>query len=167
MSAIATWFPHPKLSVILLVTWLLLQNSLAPGQWLLSGVLAVVIPWLVVRVWLEPVRLRRPGLLPRYIGRLLWDIVVANLNVARLILRRPAVDLRPGFIRMPLDLRNEQAIAVLAATISLTPGTITVEVTPDQSQLLIHCLDLADEMELVATLKRRYEALLKEIFVPC
>ncbi len=168
MSSIAAkLFPHPWLSLILLVTWLLLQNSLAPGQWLLGGALAVAIPWLVARVWPTPVRLRHLWLLPRYLGWLLWDIVMANLKVAWLILTRPAAKLRPGFICMPLDLQDDHAIAVLAATISLTPGTLSVDVAPDRSQLLIHCLDLHDETAMIATLKQRYEAPLKEIFVPC
>lgn len=164
---VARLLPHPWLSLVLLATWLLLQNSVAPSQWLLGGVLALAIARLVARVWPEPVRLRRPGLLLPYVGWLLWDIVIANLKVAWLILTRPAAKLQPGFIHMPLDLQDDHAIAVLAATISLTPGTLSVEVTPDRGQLVIHCLDLNDAAEAIATLKRRYETPLKEIFVPC
>lgn len=168
MNALTRAFPHPLLSAALLGTWLLLHNSLAPGQILLGGILALMLSWWVTRVWPEPVRLRRPGLWLRTLGRLLWDIVIANLEVARLILsRRPVDTLRPGFIAMPLDLENEFAIAVLAATITLTPGTISVEVLPDPPRLLIHCLDVADDAALIATLKNRYEAPLKEMFAPC
>lgn len=167
MNALARVFPHPLLSAALLGTWLLLHNSLAPGQILLGGILALTLSWWVTRVWPEPVRLRRPGRWLRYLGRLLWDIVIANLEVARLILRRPVTTLRPGFIAMPLDLEDEFALAVLAATITLTPGTISVEVLPDPPRLLIHCLDVVDEATLIATLKYRYEAPLKEMFAPC
>ena len=167
MNAIARAFPRPLLSAALLGTWLLLHNSLAPGQILLGGILALTLSWWVTRVWPEPVRLRRPGRWLRYLGRLLWDIVVANLEVAWLILSRPATSLRPGFIEMPLELENEFAIAVLATTLTLTPGTVSVEVIPDPRRLLIHCLDVADEATLIATLKNRYETPLKEMFAPC
>ena len=162
-----TWFPHPLLSAALLGVWLLLHNSLAPGQVLLGGVLALTIPWFVARVWPEPVRLRRPGQWLRYVGRLLWDIVIANMQVAWLILARPPAQLRSAFIALPLELENEFAIAVLAATITLTPGTISIEFIPDQRQLRIHCLDVADEAALITLLKNRYEAPLKEMFTPC
>ena len=117
------------LSLLLLATWLLLHNSVAPGQWLLGGVLALLLPWLLERLWPETPRPRRLELLPLYLGRLLWDIVISNLSVARLILSRsPATTLRPAFISLPLALRDERAIAILAATITLTPGTVAVEI---------------------------------------
>ncbi len=161
------WFPRPLLSATLLGAWLLLHNSLSPGHILLGGVLALAIPTFVARVSPEPTRLRRPGQWLHYLGRLLWDIVIANLQVAWLILTRPSVQLRPGFIEMPLELENESAIAVLAATISLTPGTISIEFTQNPRRLRIHCLDVTDEATLIATLKTRYEAPLKAMFTPC
>ena len=167
MNLISAGLSRPMLSAALLAIWLLLQNSIALGQILIGGILAVTISGLVARVWPEPVRLRRPELLLRYLGRLLWDIVIANLEVARLILSRPMATLQPRFIELPLDLQDEFAIAVLAATITLTPGTIVVDITPDRRHLLIHGLDVTDEAALIATLKNRYEALLKEIFAEC
>jgi multicomponent K+:H+ antiporter subunit E len=167
MNAIARLFPQPLLSAALLGTWLLLHNSLAPGQILLGGTLALTLAWWVTRIWPEPVRLRQPGQWLRYLGRLLWDIVIANLEVARLILSRSAISVRPGFITMPLELENEFAIAVLATTITLTPGTISVEVLPDPRRLRIHGLDIVDEATLIATLKNRYETPLKEMFALC
>lgn len=161
------WLPHPRLSAILLGTWLLLQNSFAPGQVLLGGMLALVIPRFATRVWPKPVRLCRPGQWLRYLGQLLWDIVIANLQVAWLVLTRPPAQLRPALIALPLELDNEFAIAVLALTITLTPGTVSIEFIPDRHQLRIHCLDVADEAALITTLKSRYEAPLKEMFASC
>lgn len=167
-TPIAKWLPRPGLSLLLLATWLLLHNSVAPGQWLLGGVLALLLPWLLERLWPETPRPRRLDLLPLYLGRLLWDIVISNLSVARLILNRsPATTLHPAFISLPLALRDERAIAILAATITLTPGTMAVELSIDRRELLMHCLDLDDAATLIATLRQRYEALLLEMFPPC
>ena len=88
MTLISAGLPRPMLSAVLLAVWLLLQNSIALGQILLGGILAVAITKLVVRVWPEPVRLRRPELLLRYLGRLLWDMVIANLEVCLLYTSR-------------------------------------------------------------------------------
>jgi len=112
------------------------------------------------------VRIHRPLTLARFVGRVLGDIVIANLTVARLILEQPG-NLRPAFIMVPLALRSELALSLLANTISLTPGTVSARLTLDRRYLLVHALDTTDADQLAATLKRRYEAPLREIFEPC
>jgi multicomponent K+:H+ antiporter subunit E len=94
---------------------------------------------------------------------LLWDIIIANLTVARLILG-PTARLRPAFIRLPLELRHEFAIVVLANTLALTPGTVSSDLSPDRRTLLIHALDVEDPEQTIARIKQRYEKLRQEIF---
>ena len=69
-----------------------------------------------------------------------------------------------GFVTLPLELRNVHGLAVLACIITATPGTIWVQLDPARGVVLIHILDLIDEEEWVALIKRRYEAPLIEIF---
>jgi multicomponent K+:H+ antiporter subunit E len=140
-----------------------MQNTVAPGQILLGMLLALILPWLTHRFWPEHTRWRRPlGLIP-YVGIVLYDIVVANLIVARIILSRPR-EVRSRFIHLPLELRGEFAITLLANTITLTPGTVSAGVDRDHHRLLIHCLDVADEALQIAQIKQRYERRLLEIF---
>ena len=157
------WLPHPLCSLRLLVVWLLLGNTLATGQILLGLCIALVLPLFTVRFWPDRPRLRRPLKILTYILVLLWDITLANLTVARLILG-PTTRLRPAFIRMPLDLCNDFAIVVLTNTISLTPGTVSADISLDRRSLLIHALDVDDAEQMVAHLKHRYEQPLQEIF---
>lgn len=158
------WLPQPLLSLCLLLVWLLLSNSLTVGQLLLGTALAVALPLYTVRFWPDRPRLLRPVKLLRYIAVLLWDISLANLVVARLILD-PTRKLRPAFIRLPLDLCNDFAIVVLANTVSLTPGTVSADLSLDRRTLLIHALDVEDEAQLIAQIKFRYERPLQEIFI--
>ena len=155
--------PQPLFSVFLWLVWLLLNNSVAPGQLLLGAVLALALPLFTVRFWPDRPRVRKPLRLLRYIAVLLWDIILANLAVARLILG-PARRLRPAFIRLPLELRHEFAIVVLANTLSLTPGTVSADLSPDRRTLLIHALDVEDPAQIIARIKQRYEKPLQEIF---
>jgi multicomponent K+:H+ antiporter subunit E len=83
--------------------------------------------------------------------------------VARLILG-PMRRLRPAFITLPVDLSNNFAIVVLTNTISLTPGTVSADLSIDRRSLLIHVLDVEDEAQLIAHIKYRYERPLQEIF---
>jgi multicomponent K+:H+ antiporter subunit E len=163
---IRRWLPHPLLTPILALVWLLLANSLAPGQVLLGLLLGWAIPLFSRRFWPEPVPLHRPLILLRFCGRVLYDIGVANLVVAWLILCGPA-RLRPGFVEVPLDLTSDLAISLLANTICLTPGTVSARLSPDRRTLLVHALNPGDPEALIATIKARYEAPLKQVFEPC
>lgn len=158
--------PHPLTTLALTVVWLLLVNSLASGQIVLGLLLGWAIPLFTLRFWPETLRISRPFTLLRFIIRLLGDIVAANLTVARLILGRPE-RLRPAFIIVPLALKSDLAISLLANTICLTPGTVSSRLSLDRKHLLVHTLDTADPERLVATIKSRYEAPLQEIFERC
>ncbi len=162
---LARQFPHPWLSLILLAMWLLLSNSLAPAHWLLGALLGWALGrladlWLV----LGPFRLSRPDLMLRLVFHVLIDIVVANVEVAMLVLGRTA-RLRPAFIVVPLDAEHELATTALISIVSLSPGTLCAELSDDRRSLLVHVLDLDDEAALVARIKSRYESPLKEIFL--
>ncbi len=157
------WLPQPFLSLFLWLVWLLLVNTVSPGHILLGALLAVLLPLLTARFWPERPKIHRPWKLLRYIGVLLLDIGLANLTVARLILG-PTRKLRPAFIQLPLELQSEFAISILASTISLTPGTVSSDLSPDRKTLLIHALDIESEAEVIDHIKQRYEKPLKEIF---
>ncbi len=166
MSMMNRLLPQPLFSVFLLLVWLLLVNTVAPGHLVLGTVLAIALPLFSSRFWPDRPRIHSPWKLLRYIAVLLWDIGLANLAVARLILG-PTRKLRPAFIHLPLDLQNEFAISVLASTISLTPGTVSSDLSADRKTLLIHALDVEDEAAVIAAIKQRYEQPLREIFEPC
>jgi multicomponent K+:H+ antiporter subunit E len=155
--------PHPLLTPLLAIVWLLLNNSIAPGQVLLGLLLGWAIPHFTLAFWPERVRIYAPGRLLRFAGIFLYDVLVANLSVARLILAGPH-GLRPAFVVVPLDLTNDLAISLLANTICLTPGTVSARLTADRRHLLVHALDSGDPAALVATIKTRFEAPLKAIF---
>nr|AEI30408.1 monovalent cation/H+ antiporter subunit E [uncultured microorganism] len=153
---------HPIGSLVVLVTWLLLNGSLSLGHLLFGALLGLLVPALLGQLWPQGIVLHRPLRALRLLVTLLGDIVIANLQVARLILGREAT-LRSQFIWVPLELRNPYAIATLAAMVTLTPGTVSADVTTDGRWLLVHSLDTPDETALVASIKQRYEAPLAEI----
>ena len=165
MSALSRLLPHPLLSLLLVVCWLWLNNTLEPGHVLLGTVLGVAIPYVTRRFWPEPLVVRRPLRVVEYAAVVLYDVVVANLQVAAIILG-PLSRVRPAFVRVPLDLRTDFAVTVLASTVTLTPGTVSVEVEDDgtgRRWLVVHALRCLDADDMVRTIKERYERRLKEI----
>ncbi|MFP5464431.1 MAG: Na+/H+ antiporter subunit E [Gammaproteobacteria bacterium] len=155
--------PSPLLSVALLLIWLLLNDTLAPGQALLGALLALALPLLTERLRPERARLRRPLRAARLLLVVLVDIVLANIEVARRILGPESV-LRPRFVWLPLDIRDPYGIAALAGIITLTPGTVSSDLSADRRYLLVHAFNCDDPAALVASIKQRYERPLMEIF---
>jgi multicomponent K+:H+ antiporter subunit E len=163
---IAKLFPHPALSMALVLVWLLLLNSVTAGGIVLALAVGLVVPLLTAPYWPNRPRLRFGWPMIDYVAVVLRDIVVANFHVARLILFRRSTELRSAWLTVPLDLRSPEAITVLAGTISLTPGTVTADVAADGRSLLVHALDVLDRDEEVRRIKERYERRLMRIF-PC
>ena len=156
--------PHPRLTLFVAVIWLGLANEISVGTLVMGLVLGLVLPVLTGPFWPDAPRLRAPLKILDYFCVVAWDIVLANLQVARLILFVPADRLRSAFVTIPLDLRTPEAITVLAGTITMTPGTLSAELSADGRSLLVHGLDVPDPDGLVAEIKSRYEARLLEIF---
>lgn len=157
------WLPQPWLSLWLLGVWLLLMNDLGLGHWLLGALLGWAIPLLTQVFWIRAPRLEKPLRLCLFFLDILRDIVMANLQMVKLILG-PSAKLRPAFVEVPLELEDELALTMLASIVSLTPGTVSADLSDDKRTLLVHGLDVADEAALIAEIKQRYEAPLKEVF---
>ena len=156
--------PHPLLSVTLLLVWVALANEVSTGSIALGLVLGLVVPVATGPFWPDRPRVGRPLKIVEYTLVVLYDIVVANLQVARLILMVPNDRLRSRYVTIPLELTSPEAITVLAGTITMTPGTLSAELAADGRALLVHGLDVPDPEALVAEIKSRYEARLLEIF---
>ncbi|MFD2190864.1 Na+/H+ antiporter subunit E [Pistricoccus aurantiacus] len=163
MSARPSWLPQPFMSLLLLAVWLLLVKSTALGHILLGSLLALVIPLLTRRFWDEQPRIKKPWKLLLFVLRVFGDIIVANLQVAWLIIN-PWRIARPAFVEYPLMLQERLPITLLANTITLTPGTVTAHLRLDGKSLLIHALDVPDEQQLIEEIRERYERPLKEIY---
>lgn len=159
----AVFLPHPLLSILLMLLWLLLSNSASPGHMLLGALLGLCIPLFTKRFWPEHLHLARPGLVIGFAGRVLKDIVVANFSVARVVLG-PADAIRPVFVRVPLAISGDFPVTVLASVVSLTPGTVSADLDPEHEWLLVHALSEDNPKQLVHQIKTRYERPIKEIF---
>ncbi|PIE44383.1 MAG: Na+/H+ antiporter subunit E [Gammaproteobacteria bacterium] len=155
--------PMPLHSLLLFVVWLLLNNTLAPGHLVLAAFLAIVIPLMIFGMQDPQPGFRKPIVTIRFITRVIGDIIVANIEVALLVVGSSR-SLNPAFVAVPLELRYEFPITVLTSTVSLTPGTVSAEVSQDKQWLYVHVLNLKDEDELIASIKQRYERPLMEIF---
>lgn len=155
--------PHPLLGLALLALWLLLTQSVSPGQILLGAAASLTGMQAYAALNTGPSGRLRVRLIFKLAGLVVMDIARSNVAVAAIIVfRRP--DRVAGFIRVPIALKNRQALATLALIVTTTPGTLWVNFDRRNGILLLHVLDLVDEEVWVRLIKDRYEALLMEIF---
>lgn len=155
--------PHPLLTMLIVVVWVLL-SGFSVGAAVMGLVLGVAIPRFTSLYWPDRARVSSPLTIVEYALIVLWDIVIANFQVAYLILFRRGDDLHSQFVTVPLELRSPEAITALAGTITMTPGTVSASLSADGRALLVHCLETTDPDQTVADIKSRYESRLQRIF---
>lgn len=156
--------PHPLVSLAVAASWLLLVNTVTFNALVFATLLGVVIPQFTRAYWPQIPEVQNGRAALGYAWIVLYDIVQANIDVARIILFVPNAELKPAWITVPLDLTGPEAITVLAGTITMTPGTVSCDLSACGRALLVHCLHAPDPDSVRDQIKTRYEARLKEIF---
>ena len=159
---IQRWFPHPLVTVIVFFSWLMLAHSADAASLTMAILLAIVIPKMVQPFidhtpniqWMPAIRLCLV---------VLKDIVLSNINVAKLVLG-PSKNLKPKWFRVPLDTQHEEVNALLAMIITTTPGTVSAGIDQDRGDILVHALSTDDVDAEIALIKQRYEQPLLTIF---
>lgn len=165
MRPIRWLLPHPFLTILLTLVWILLQNKLTAGMLVFGLILGIVIPILTARWWTDRPQGIRPLRMLAYVLLVLWDIIVANVQVAWIILTKSNASMSPNWVVIPLELKEPEAITILAGTITLTPGTVSADLSESGRYLLVHALDAPDPDAVRDDIKNRYERRLKEIFL--
>jgi len=155
--------PHPALSVMIFVVWIALNNASSSAHFILALILAIILPVLTQRFW--PERSETIKLLPaiHLFGIVLWDILIASIDVAKLVLG-PLDRIKPAFVEVPLDMQDPFVGTLLASIVSLTPGTVSIDIDRSRWVLQLHALNVEDADALIQSIKSRYEQPLKEIF---
>jgi multicomponent K+:H+ antiporter subunit E len=155
----------PALVLFLTALWLLLNETLAPGQIVLGAVLALLLAWASSKLRPLRARLRRLDSAAALMLVVFVEILRSNISVAQIVLglvRNRTV--RSGFVRIPLELRDPHGLAALAVIITSTPGTVWAGLSPDGDYLTLHILDLRDEQQWIRYIKDRFERPLMRVF---
>lgn len=155
--------PHPVLSLFLVVLWLMLTRF-SLGYLILGTVLSLVAGWAYTALHPATPRIRRWRVIPRLVVTLVRDVVHSNIHVSRLLLTERRGRRESAFIRIPLKIRNENALALLAIILTATPGTAWLEFGSDSGILTLHIFDASQADHYRRMIGQTYEPLLMEIF---
>ncbi len=156
--------PAPLVSLGVFVVWLLLNQSLSRGHLVLAMLLALGLPVMFKELRPQKVRVRHLGAVLRLCFTVVADTTRSNIAVLRLLLRPGERRHASDFVKIPLDLRDPNGLAVLAMIVCITPGTAWAELSRDRSMLMLHVLEMDDAQAIAQHVKASYERPLMEIF---
>jgi len=154
--------PHPIFALFLALIWCFLKESFTPVTFFLGYVLSLFIIWFTQGFWHYHTRFKKWPLTLMLAFVFFYEVIVANLQVLKLVFT-PRLKLRPVFLELPLDLKNDLSITILAFMITLTPGTLSVDVSEDRKYILVHCINTKEPQKVSDRIKRRFEKPLLEI----
>jgi multicomponent Na+:H+ antiporter subunit E len=150
-------------NILLALVWAALTGSFT----LANFALGLLLGWVALYLVREQLATRRG----RYRGgRILSlavlfikEVILSGWRVARLV-TSPRMELRPGIFAYPLKLSSDFEITLLANLITLTPGTLSVEVSGDRKTLFVHAIDCSDVDKTVREIRDGFERKIEEAF---
>jgi multicomponent Na+:H+ antiporter subunit E len=153
---------HFFLNLSLAFVWCLLQDELSLQQFIIGYLVGAGIMLFFIRVFHEELYFRKVVVGLRLLIFFTKELLVANWAVVKQVLS-PRLKVRAGIIAYPLELQDDILITLLANMITLTPGTLSVEVTPDRRFLFIHILNITDIEEEKRRIKDGFERYLQRL----
>jgi len=145
------------LNVILALAWCLLHDEISLRQFVIGFLVGLLAMLFFPRSFHQERRyFRKAALSVRLVLFFVKELLIANWTVVRQVLALKLA-IRPGIVAYPLSLQNDVLITLLANMITLTPGTLSVEVAPDRQFLFIHFLDVDDVEEEIRIIKAGFE----------
>lgn len=163
------------LNLVLALAWVAVNGAYGPADWLVGLLFGFLVLWVSWRAFsAEPfslaayfrLRTRNPPLtVVRWIAFCAFgfgEIVKSSLAVARAVLA-PRLQLDPGFVAIPLDVQSDAGITILSNLLTLTPGTVSLDVADDRKTLYIHAFSVGDVEALRQATKATFERRVMEL----
>lgn len=151
------------LHLLLTFAWLALTGLYSFVNFACGFVLSFWVIWLLYRGWEGSHYLERLITIPGFILFFLWDLIKANFRVAHDALT-PRYRMRPAIVAVPLDVRSDLEITVLAMLITLTPGTLSLDLSEDHRVLFVHALYVDDTEAFRQSIKEGLEKRVAKVF---
>ncbi len=153
------------LILVLAVAWAAITGNFSGLNMLFGAGVATVAVLLLRQSFAPPLLLRRLRRTLALLALFLKELIISAVRVA-IVVMTPDLrsTLRPAIVAFPLTVKSDAEITLLANLITLTPGTLTVDVADDRSVLYVHALTLSSREALIADIAGGFEARIREVF---
>lgn len=150
------------INLLIAVIWMFLQDSYLMSTFLFGFILGVLLLFIFRNFFEFDFYFRRIFAFIKLMLLFLRELIKANIDVIKVVIK-PRLDNHPGIIAVDTNLETEIEIATLAALITLTPGTVSMDFSADGSTIFVHALDVDDRDEMVADIKESFEKAIMEV----
>jgi multicomponent Na+:H+ antiporter subunit E len=150
------------LNLILALTWAALQGELNATNLVIGFLVSAAVIYVFRQMFFEPRYFTKLGLGIKLVLVFFKELIKSNLSVLKIVIS-PRLRVRSGVIAVPTELRNDVALTLLANMITLTPGTLTLDISPDRRYLFVHTLNLDDPEDVKREIRMAFEVYLQEL----
>lgn len=150
------------LNFILAFVWMFLKTSYSPASFFVGYFFGLLIIYMFRRFFTSRFYLLRVVAVVNLIYIFSRELLLSNIAVLKVILR-PKLNIKPGIFAFPTDLEQDWEITMLANLITLTPGTLVVDISPDNRVLYVHAMDIDDAEESIQGIKNTFEKAIMEV----
>ncbi len=150
------------LNFILAFVWMFLKTSYSPASFFVGYFFGLLIIYIFRRFFTSRFYLLRVLAVINLIYIFIRELILSNISVLMAVLR-PKLNIKPGIFAFPTELKADWEITTLANLITLTPGTLVVDISSDNKILYVHAMDISDADEAIQSIKNTFEKAIMEV----
>ncbi len=150
------------LNILIAFTWMFLTNSYDFAAFFAGYLVGLLMIFILRRFFNHRFYLANVYAVIKLILLFIKELILSNFEILKIVLK-PKFDAKPGIFALPIELEKDWEIAVLSNLITLTPGTLVIDVSDDKKTLYIHAMDVPDVNSSINTIKNTFEKAIKEV----
>ncbi|CAM3908341.1 Na+/H+ antiporter subunit E [Mesobacillus thioparans] len=150
------------LNFILAFVWMFLKTSYSPASFFVGYFFGLLIIYIFRRFFNSRFYLLRVVAVVNLFYIFNKELILSNIEVLKAVLR-PKLNIKPGIFAFPTELNQDWEITMLANLITLTPGTLVVDISDDNKILYVHAMDISDADEAIQSIKNTFEKAIMEV----
>lgn len=150
------------LNAVLAVMWMFLNSDWTVAGFLGGYIVGLLMIIMLRRFFERPIYLIKFWAIVKLLLIFFQELILSNITVIRQVLR-PRLNIEPGIFALHTELETDFEVMLLANLITLTPGTVTLEISADQKKIYIHAMDIDQAKKEVRAAKRRFERAIKGV----
>lgn len=150
------------MNLLIAVLWMSLQDSWQPLSFISGYLIGIIILFFMRRFFKKPFYI----FMFVSIGKLLLIFIKELISSSFLVMKqimRPRINVHPGIFRLDTDMEGDLEVTLLAMLITLTPGSVVLEVTPDGKAFYVHAMDIPESRDAVFKSQRVFEKAIKDV----
>ena len=149
-------------NIIIAIRWIFLQNNYTMPSFIFGYSMGLIILFILRRFLVFDFYLRRVWAIIKLIMLFIIELIKANIDVIKIVLS-PKLTNQPGIVAVTTKLETDVEITLLAALISLTPGTVSMDFSEDSKTIYIHAINVPDKDEMIEDIHNSFERAIKEV----